>query len=92
MSLVGISKEDQDAIFRSVAAVLHLGNVIFTEGGDPDSSDLANANAAKHLAAASDLLGISPDGLKHALTTRTRMTFDGETLVCYLPTQFISAQ
>lgn len=89
MSLVGISTEDQDAIFRSVAAVLHLGNVIFTEGSDPDSSDLANADAAKHLAAAADLLGISPDGLKHALTTRTRMTFDGESDLCSFLTCFV---
>lgn len=75
--MVGIGDEDQDAIFRTVASVLHLGNVIFTDGEAADSSDLANETSAKHLAAAADLLGVSPDGLKHALTTRTRFTFDG---------------
>jgi myosin-5 len=40
MTIVGISEEDQDAVFRAVAAVLHLGNVRFQEGSEPDSSQV----------------------------------------------------
>ncbi|KAK6126771.1 hypothetical protein DH2020_039479 [Rehmannia glutinosa] len=38
MDIVGISEEEQDAIFRVVAAVLHLGNIEFSKGKEIDSS------------------------------------------------------
>lgn len=44
---------------------------------NPDECTLENEDSALHLAAASELLGISPDSLKHSLTTRTRHTRDG---------------
>lgn len=31
MTLVGIGEEDQVSVARTVASVLHLGNVLFTE-------------------------------------------------------------
>ena len=77
MTLVGIPVEQQDACFRMVAAVLHMGNLEFAEGAGEDSSQLAPA-AAKHLDACAMLLGVPPDGLLKALTTRTRQTVDGE--------------
>ena len=40
MSVVGIPLAEQDGVFRTVAAVLHLGNVAFVEAGDPDSSQV----------------------------------------------------
>ena len=76
MTLVGIPKPEQDAAFRTVAAVLHLGNLDFVEGGDSDSSTIA-PDARKHLAAAAKLLGVDAAGLLKALTTRTRQTVDG---------------
>lgn len=76
MTLVGIPKEDQAAIFAAVASVLHLGNITFTEG--PDESSLVQGEAAEfHLNAAAALLGVDAKGLAKALTTRTRNTFDG---------------
>ena len=77
MTLVGIPVEQQDACFRTVAAVLHMGNLEFADGAGEDSSQLAPA-AAKHLDACAMLLGVPPDGLLKALTTRTRQTVDGE--------------
>ncbi|KAB5569830.1 hypothetical protein DKX38_003623 [Salix brachista] len=38
MEIVGINAEEQDAIFRVVAAVLHLGNIEFAKGKEMDSS------------------------------------------------------
>ena len=43
MTIVGISEDDQDAVFRTVAAVLHLGNVAFQEGADADASQVRTA-------------------------------------------------
>lgn len=77
MSLVGIPEEEQDAACRTVAAVLHLGNVDFVDAGDVDSSTVAPA-AAKHLDAAAKLLGVDRNGLLKSLTSRTRNTVDGE--------------
>ncbi|MCG8339796.1 MAG: hypothetical protein MI674_00760 [Cytophagales bacterium] len=78
MSVVGIPEKDQTLTFRVAAAVLHMGNISFIEGEESDSSILASEDSEMHLAAAAELLGITPEGLKHALTTRTRITRDGE--------------
>lgn len=78
MSVVGIPEGEQDAVFRTVAAVLHLGNIEFVESpeGGADASAVAPA-AEEHLAAAAALLGVDAEGLRKALTTRTRQTPDG---------------
>ncbi|GMI71781.1 myosin XI A [Hibiscus trionum] len=39
MDVVGISQAEQEAIFRVVAAILHLGNVEFVKGKEIDSSE-----------------------------------------------------
>ena len=77
MTHVGIAVAEQDAVFQAVAAVLHLGNLQFAESSEPDSSQL-KPGAVKHLQAAAELLGVAPEGLGRALTTRTRQTVDGE--------------
>lgn len=45
----------QDAIFRVVAAILHLGNIEFTKGSEPDSSQPKDDQSRFHLATAADL-------------------------------------
>lgn len=78
MSVVGIPEGEQEAVFRTVAAVLHLGNVEFAEATVDGGEGSAVAPAAEeHLAAAAALLGVDPEGLRKALTTRTRHTPDG---------------
>lgn len=76
MSVVGIPEAQQDAVFRTVAAVLHLGNLAFEPTPDGDASALTAA-AEEHLEAAAALLGVAGEGLRKALTTRTRQTPDG---------------
>ncbi|KAG5391219.1 hypothetical protein IGI04_032760 [Brassica rapa subsp. trilocularis] len=39
MDVVGIGSEDQDAIFRVVAAILHLGNIEFAKGEDSEAAE-----------------------------------------------------
>ena len=51
MNRVGIPEADQEAIFRTVAAILHLGNVSF-KGGEEESSLPAGPEAEVELAAA----------------------------------------
>ncbi len=77
MTLVGLTEDEQISVFRTVAAVLHLGNVAFKEGADSDSSAIKGADSEHHLSAVAELLGVDAAGLRHALTTRTRITHDG---------------
>ncbi|KAJ7558148.1 hypothetical protein O6H91_04G026500 [Diphasiastrum complanatum] len=76
MDVVGISPEEQDAIFRVIASILHLGNIEFTAGKDADSSKLKDEVSSFHLKAAADLLMCDPQGLKDALCTRIIVTRD----------------
>ena len=46
----------QEAIFRVVAAILHLGNIEFTKGKDGDSSVPKDDKAKFHLKMTSELL------------------------------------
>jgi len=46
----------QDAIFRVVAAILHLGNVNFAKGEDVDSSVLKDERSRFHLNMTAELL------------------------------------
>ena len=78
MSLVGIPEKEQQAVFQTVAAVLHLGNVAFADGAEQDSSLVAAGLPRKHLEAAAQLLGVPAEGLARALITRTRQTTDGD--------------
>ncbi len=76
MTIVGLSEEEQDAVFQTVASVLHLGNVSFQPAAN-DATDVT-ADSEEHLAAAAQLLAVDVEGLRKALTTRTRHTVDGE--------------
>eukprot|EP00197_Chlamydomonas_leiostraca_P009765 CAMPEP_0202867474 /NCGR_PEP_ID=MMETSP1391-20130828/9454_1 /ASSEMBLY_ACC=CAM_ASM_000867 /TAXON_ID=1034604 /ORGANISM="Chlamydomonas leiostraca, Strain SAG 11-49" /LENGTH=1634 /DNA_ID=CAMNT_0049547521 /DNA_START=190 /DNA_END=5094 /DNA_ORIENTATION=- len=76
MTRVGIPPADQLAIFRTVAAILHMGNVNFAPGPE-ESSVIGPGKAEHHLAATAELLGVDKDGLLKALSTRTRQTPEG---------------
>eukprot|EP00798_Chlamydomonas_sp_ICE-L_P027113 gene27113-2338_t len=76
MTRVGIPAEDQEALLCTVSAVLSLGNITFEDGNNDDSVPTPG-KGTKALEDASFLLGVDTDGLKKALTTRTRQTPDG---------------
>lgn len=50
----------QEAIFRVVAAILHLGNIEFAKGPEVDSSILKDEKAKFHLSMTADLLMYAP--------------------------------
>ncbi|KAF3784216.1 Myosin-12 [Nymphaea thermarum] len=77
MDVVGISQEEQDAIFQVVAAILHLGNVEFKKGKEADSSELKDDKAKFHLQTAAELLMCNVKALEDSLCKRVIVTPDG---------------
>ncbi|KAK9059845.1 hypothetical protein SSX86_020549 [Deinandra increscens subsp. villosa] len=74
MDIVGISKKEQEAIFRVTAAILHLGNIAFAKGKEADSSVLKDDKAKFHLKMTAELLMCDPVGLQDALCKRVMIT------------------
>lgn len=56
LQLIKVSLTLQDAIFRVVAAILHLGNVKFAKGEEIDSSVLEDEKSKFHLQTAAEHL------------------------------------
>uniref|UniRef100_A0A453Q2S2 Myosin motor domain-containing protein n=1 Tax=Aegilops tauschii subsp. strangulata TaxID=200361 RepID=A0A453Q2S2_AEGTS len=76
MDIIGISSEEQEAIFRIVAAILHLGNVEFAEGDDVDSSKPKNEKSMFHLRTAAELFMCDEKALEDSLCKRIIVTRD----------------
>ncbi|XP_057535805.1 myosin-6-like [Amaranthus tricolor] len=76
MDVVGISPEEQEAIFRVVAAVLHLGNIEFTKGKEMDSSEPKDEKSLFHLQTAAELFMCDPKALEDSLCKRIMVTRD----------------
>ncbi|KAJ0078681.1 hypothetical protein Patl1_23216 [Pistacia atlantica] len=74
MDIVGISAKDQEAIFRVVAAILHIGNIVFAKGKEVDSSVPKDDTAKFHLKTAAELLMCDPVALEDALCKRVMVT------------------
>ncbi|KAJ4719701.1 Myosin [Melia azedarach] len=74
MDIVGISAKEQEAIFRVVAAILHLGNIEFTKGKEVDSSVPKDDKAKFHLKTAAELLMCDSVALEDALCKRIMIT------------------
>ncbi|KAL3517670.1 hypothetical protein ACH5RR_020259 [Cinchona calisaya] len=74
MDIVGISQTEQDAIFRVVAAILHIGNIEFAKGKEIDSSILKDEKSKFHLQTTAELLMCDPVALEDALLKRVMVT------------------
>ncbi|CAL9162143.1 unnamed protein product [Musa hybrid cultivar] len=74
MDIVGISAQEQDAIFRVVAGILHLGNIDFTKGQEIDSSVLKDDKSKFHLKMTAELLMCDSEALEDALCKRVMIT------------------
>ncbi|XP_038902022.1 myosin-8-like isoform X3 [Benincasa hispida] len=85
MDVVGISTNEQDAIFRVVAAVLHLGNVEFAKGKDVDSSEPKDDKARFHLKMAAELFMCDEKALEDSMCTRVIVTRDETITKCLDP-------
>ncbi|XP_062166607.1 myosin-8-like [Alnus glutinosa] len=76
MDVVGISSDEQDAIFRVVAAILHLGNVEFAKGKEIDSSEPKDDKSWFHLKTAAELFMCDEKSLEDSLCKRVIVTRD----------------
>ncbi|PIA27770.1 hypothetical protein AQUCO_07600141v1 [Aquilegia coerulea] len=74
MDVVGISEEEQEAIFRVVAAILHLGNIDFAKGKEIDSSVIKDDKSRFHLKMTAELLMCDAQSLEDALIRRVMVT------------------
>ncbi|OIW03133.1 hypothetical protein TanjilG_11770 [Lupinus angustifolius] len=77
MDVVGISNEDQEAIFRVLAAILHLGNIEFSPGKEHDSSVIKDEKSRFHMQMAANLFMCDVDLLLATLCTRSIQTREG---------------
>ncbi|EEF44325.1 myosin XI, putative [Ricinus communis] len=76
MDVVGINADEQDGIFRVVAAILHLGNVEFEKGDEADSSQPKDDNSRFHLKMAAELFMCDGKSLEDSLCKRVIVTRD----------------
>ncbi|XP_024022505.1 myosin-17 [Morus notabilis] len=74
MDIIGISEEEQESIFRIVAAILHLGNIDFSKGEEIDSSVIKDDESRFHLNMTAELLGCDAQSLEEALIKRVMVT------------------
>ncbi|KAE9616100.1 putative myosin ATPase [Lupinus albus] len=74
MDIVGISQKEQEAIFRVVAAILHIGNIDFAKGKEIDSSIPKDDKSKFHLKTTAELLMCNADGLLDTLCKRVMIT------------------
>ncbi len=65
LAVAGFSPEEQEGLFRVLAAILHLGNVTF--GEDDRGASLVAGEGGKHLATASRLLSVEKEGCLEGL-------------------------
>ncbi|KAL9226907.1 hypothetical protein vseg_002666 [Gypsophila vaccaria] len=77
MTIVGISDSEQEAIFRTLAGILHLGNVEFSPGKEHDSSKLKDQRSTFHLQMVADLFMCDVNLLLSSLCTRSIQTREG---------------
>ncbi|CEG65609.1 Putative Myosin-1 [Rhizopus microsporus] len=73
MSIIGLQKEEQDGIFKILAIILWLGNVVFVEddNGNAAISDMDVANFIAYL------MEVDSEALAKALTSRVMETQRG---------------
>ncbi|XP_019463633.1 PREDICTED: myosin-17-like [Lupinus angustifolius] len=74
MDVLGISEDEQEAIFRVVAAILHLGNIEFAKGEEFDSSVIKDEKSRFHLNVTAELLKCNATSLEDALIKRVMVT------------------
>eukprot|EP00163_Fabomonas_tropica_P023567 TRINITY_DN4092_c0_g1_i1.p1 TRINITY_DN4092_c0_g1~~TRINITY_DN4092_c0_g1_i1.p1 ORF type:complete len:1363 (+),score=391.36 TRINITY_DN4092_c0_g1_i1:958-5046(+) len=84
MELLGMNSEDRDAVFRVLAAILHLGNIVFVtkKSGDEEeaeAAECADTGDDSPLAHAAALLQVDADALHQAMCTR-KLTINGESV------------
>ncbi|CAK4616242.1 hypothetical protein LEN26_003667 [Aphanomyces euteiches] len=73
MTAVGISEEEQRNIYQQLAAILHLGNVVFVAGVDDSHNPCCVIDAAtkESLQFAAKLMGVTAESLEEMFTFKS---------------------
>ncbi|KAK8619581.1 hypothetical protein V6N13_135863 [Hibiscus sabdariffa] len=74
MDVVGINQAEQDAIFRVVAGILHLGNVEFAKGKEADAAEPKDDKSRHHLKIVAELFMCDEKSLEDSLVKRVIVT------------------
>ncbi|KAB7501722.1 Unconventional myosin-VI, partial [Armadillidium nasatum] len=78
LSNLGIDPQDRLAIYTTVAAVLHLGNIFFEENPeDVKGGCMVSPGCEQSLSIAAELMGVDPEELNQALLARVMQTSKG---------------
>ncbi|CAG2101607.1 unnamed protein product [Medioppia subpectinata] len=74
----GVSEADRLAIYRIVAAVLHLGNICFEDSAeDSKGGSQVTAQSMPSLETAAELIGVDSDSLQQSLLSRVMQLSKG---------------
>ncbi|XP_039032382.1 myosin-17-like [Hibiscus syriacus] len=92
MDIVGINDEEQEAIFRVVAAILHLGNINFAKGKEIDSSVIKDEKSRFHLNTTAELLRCDAQNLEDALIKRVMVTPEEVITRCLDPENAVASR
>lgn len=78
MTTIGIELEQQKKVFKLLAAILHLGNVEFSQVGD--ETTVKDDQSQASLATTAELLQVSEESLRTALCSR-QLYVDGKVII-----------
>jgi myosin-15 len=68
MKILNFTKNEQETIFKILAAILHLGNIYFSRMIDDPGHDLIQISSKSEIEWCSHLLGLNDQGLLQKLT------------------------
>jgi myosin-15 len=68
MKILNFTKNEQETIFKILAAILHLGNIYFSRMIDDPGHDLIQISSKSEVEWCSHLLGLNDQGLLQKLT------------------------
>jgi len=80
LSNIALDSDAQKQLFGVIAAILHLGNVDFTEGSSSDSSAIATVESISSLAQACELLGLDTEEVTSAILSK-QIVVGGKTIM-----------
>ncbi|KAF9159743.1 hypothetical protein DFQ26_006217 [Actinomortierella ambigua] len=91
LKVLGFQKRQVAQIFQVLAAILHLGNLVFMEDTTTNTNDACVVRNIDTLILVSDILGVDPNALQNTLTYKTKM-IKKELCSVFLDTQGANAQ
>lgn len=75
---MGVSEDERLSIYKVVAAVLHIGNISFSDSSEDSKGGCSMSDSSEHsLNTASSLMGVDPIDLRQSLLSRVMQTSKG---------------